>query len=58
MKGQRKKDKENLVLLFENSKHNIRMNRGTNFSGINILLFHHDVLHRPAVAMMVTAKRS
>lgn len=43
MKGQRKKDKENLVLLFENSKHNIRMNRGTNFSGINILLLHHDV---------------
>lgn len=34
------KDKENFALHFENTKHNISMKPGMNFSGINIPLLH------------------
>lgn len=35
------KDKEIFALHFENTKHNISMKQGMNFSGINIPLLHH-----------------
>lgn len=37
------KDKENFALHFENTKYNISMKQGMNFSGINIPLLHHGV---------------